>query len=205
MIRRHLAAAFSALVLASTAHASLIVNGDFDDTNVGFGGALYSNGFTYGIAQATGWTFQNGSGILNNSWGGPGTMAFLQNYSPFNWADPSISQTFTSNASSFNVSFQLRQRDGNQESVNVLLDGQAVAPTLQPVDSDWTAYSFNISGLTGSTHTLSFNAINLSGAADSTLFVDGVSVNENALPEPFTAALMLGGLGLMAAVRRRTR
>jgi hypothetical protein len=204
MIRRSLIAAFATLTLAGAANASLIQNGDFDDSNVGYGGFLYGNGFTSTVAEATGWTFTNGSGILNNSWwGGSGTMAFLQNYSPFNWADPAISQTFTSNASSFNVSFQLRQRDGNAESVNVLLDGQAIAPTLQPVDSNWTSYSFDISGLTGSSHTLSFNGINLSSAPDSTLFVDGVSVTANAVPEPLSAALMLGGLGVMGWVRRR--
>ncbi len=201
MIRRTLSVIFASLMIAGTAHASLIQNGDFDVSNVGYGGSLYGNGFTSTVAQAAGWTFVNGSGILNNSWGGPGTMAFLQNFSPLGWANPSLSQTFSSNAGSFNVSFDLKQRGGNQESVNVLLDGKAVAATLTPIDSAWTSYSFNIAGLTGSSHTLSFNAINLSNASDSTLFVDKVSVN--AVPEPLSIALMLGGLGALAMVRRR--
>lgn len=202
MIRHNLAVAFATLMLAGTANASLIQNGDFNISNVGHGGHLYGNGFTSAV-EAAGWTFANGSGVINNSsaWGTPGTVAFLQNFSGLAWADPSISQTFTSGAGSFNVSFQLMQRGGNEQSVNVLLDGQAIAPTLQPVGSDWTSYSFNISGLTGSSHTLAFNGINLSSAADSTLFVD--SVNVNAVPEPLSAALMLGGLGVMGWARRR--
>jgi hypothetical protein len=58
----------------------------------------------------------------------------------------------------------------------VTLDGKALAPTLTPVDYAWTSYSFDIGGLTGGSHTLSFNAINLSSAWDSTLFVDHVGV-----------------------------
>lgn len=207
MIRRTLTVAFATLLLAGTANASLIQNGDFDDSNTVYGQGLYGNGFTATIAQAPGWTFTNGSGILNNTWGGPGTMAFLQNYSPLGWADPSLSQTFSSNGTGYNVTFQLRQRGGNQESVNVTLDGKALAPTLTPVDYAWTSYSFDITGLTGGSHTLSFNALNLSTAWDSTLFVDHVGVTATAfasdVPEPFSIALLLGGLGAMGWARRR--
>lgn len=111
--------------------------------------------------------------------------------------------TFSSDASSFKVTFQLRQRGENQESVNVLLDGKALAPTLTPVDYEWTSYSFDVSGLTGNSHTLSFNAVNLSSAWDSTLFVDNISVTANAVPEPFSIAPMLVGIGVMGLVRRR--
>jgi hypothetical protein len=207
MIRRTLIAALATLMLAGTANASLIQNGDFDVSNTGYGQGLYGNGFTPTVAQAPGWTFVNGSGILNNAWGGPGTMAFLQNYSPFAWADPSLSQTFSSSATGYKVTFDLRQRGGNQESVNVTLDGKSLAPTLTPVDYEWTSYSFDIAGLTGGSHTLSFNAINLSSAWDSTLFVDHVGVTATAfasdVPEPFSIALMLGGLGAMGWARRR--
>lgn len=203
MIRHILAGVVASLLLTGTANASLIQNGDFDLSNASFGNAVYGNGFSATVAQAPGWTFVSGSGILNNAWGGPGTMAFLQNYSPAGWKDPSLSQTFTSDANSFTVSFQLKERGGNSESVNVLLDGKALAATLTPVDSAWTSYSFTIAGLTGSSHTLSFNGINLSSATDSTLFVDSVNVTANAVPEPLSIALVLGGLGVMGAARRR--
>lgn len=39
-------------------------------------------------------------------------MAFLQNYSRLGWANPSLSQTFSSNAGRFDVSFELKQRGG---------------------------------------------------------------------------------------------
>lgn len=204
MIRHVLASVFASLLLTGSANASL-QNGDFDLSNASMGTGVYGNGFGGTVAQAPGWTFGNGSGILNNAWGGSGTMAFLQNYSPLGWKDPSLLQTFTSDATSFTVSFQLKERAGNSESVNVLLDGKAVAATLTAVDSAWTAYSFVVAGLTGSSHTLSFNGINLSGAADSTLFVDSVNVTANAVPEPLSIALLLGGLGAMGAVRRRRR
>lgn len=205
MIRRVVVATFASLLLAGSANASLIQNGNFDLSNAGAGQGLYGNGFSSTVVQAPGWTFTNGSGILNNGWGGAGTMAFLQNYSPLNWANPSLSQTFTSSASSFTVSFQLRQRGGNQESVNVLLDGKAIAATLTPVDHMWTTYSFDIAGLSGSSHTLSFNAFNQSRAADSTLFVDSVTVTANDVPEPVSIALVMGGLGMIGVARRRRR
>lgn len=205
MIRSVLMLAFAG-IFSTSAHATLIQNGGFSSSNVGYGGANYSNGFSPTVVSAAGWTFTNGSGVINHSWEGvarQGTVAFLQNYSPLGWANPSLSQVFNSAASSFQVSFQLAQRPDNQQSVNVMVDGKALAPTLKPVGQDWTSYTYNISGLTGASHTLSFNGINLSGMADSSLFIDNVSVRANVVPEPASAALLLTGLGLAGLVRRR--
>ncbi len=192
---------------ASADNGNLIVNGDFETSNVGFGGGMYSNGFTNDVAEAAPWTFTNGGGILNHNtgWGGgaaTSSVAFLQDYQPFGWLPPQLSQTFASNADTFAISFTAAQRPGYSEGLNVTIDGVAANDAvLVPADAEWTTYSFNVSGLSGGVHTLTFNGVNYNDASDASLFLDNVSVV--AVPEPETYGMLLAGLGLLGFMARR--
>ena len=206
---RSLVFAVASLFLAAAASATttnLIVNGDFETSNVGFGSYAYANGFSALVVSAPSWSFVDGTGVANHAgpWGGEATtssVAFLQNYSGFSPNSPTVSQTFSSSDAAFAISFDLAQRPGNSESVAVTLDGNAVGTTLTPPGAAWSSYTFNVSGLTGAVHTLAFQGINGTGAGDSSLFLDNVSVS--AVPEPETYGMLFAGLGLIGFMARR--
>jgi hypothetical protein len=190
------------------ADTNLILNGDFGNSNVITPGTfLYANGFTNVVVSDPGWTFVDGTGIANNSstWGGVASnqiVAFMQSYDGFSSNSPSISQSFASSSSAFVISFDLAQRANHAgiESITVLLDNKTAIANLAPASGAFSPYSFTVTGLTGSTHTLTFKGVNPT-QSDSTLFLDNVSVN--AVSEPETYAMLMAGLGLMCCVAYR--
>jgi PEP-CTERM motif len=217
---RSFALSLAALLLAGGASAqNLIVNGGFESSNVGANGYVYVHNAAWNNPSvvATGWDFaeNTGAGVINRNWGSWGGMAglsavgFLQDHPLFNGAAPVISQTFASNAISYSVAFDLGQRGGNNaQDVVVKLDGMVLGSGAITAPGGYgTRYSFDIAGLTGNSHTLSFTSLFSSG--DQTAFVDNVSVTAlafptAAVPEPASLGLMalgLAGIGL----RRRQR
>jgi hypothetical protein len=199
------------LALAGQAAAqNLIQNGNFQDSSVAAGTYQYANGFGPfgGPLVVPGWSFRDGTGIVNYSpaWGGQASVdavAFLQNYPLPNFENPSVAQSFASNAGNFAVSFDLAQRPSySASSIDVYLDTQRIAQNLLPADSSWRHFTFNVTGVSGSGHTLSFYAFSEPNI-DSATFLSHVAVT--AVPEPESWALMLAGLAGLGWSARRKR
>ena len=88
-------------------------------------------------------------------------------------------------------------------SYDVLVDGGSLTRTFAP--TAFEARSFTLTGLAAGTHTLTLgmHTTNASSGRFNASF-DDVRISTTApIPEPGTWALMLGGLGLVAAVGRR--
>lgn len=200
----------TALLSAGSTFAAtnLISNGDFSQNSVPVGNYGYANGFHAPVSAAS-WDFVGVTGIENqspawSSFAATQTAGFIQYYGGFQDNFSTISQTFASTSSAFNVSFDLAGRPGyGTETINVSLNGVTFANNISTSTTDsYTRYSFNVSGLTGSTHTLTFKGV--SGSAyDSAVFLDNVAVT--AVPEPETYALLLAGVGLIGGVLKRRK
>ena len=201
-------AVFAGLAVSHVAKAdtNLIQNGNFANSNVTDGKYAYANGWAGTSLTVPSWTFTDGSGIANKSsaWGGVAqnqAVAFVQYYGGFTSNSPTISQTFSSSSSAYAVSFDIANRSGyGTESLTVTLDGQTVVASLAATGTSFSTYSYNVAGLTGTTHTLTFRGVG-NTANDSSVFL--TNVNVAAVPEPETYAMLLAGLGLLGAVARR--
>ncbi|CAN7638736.1 hypothetical protein LJR289_004813 [Pseudoduganella sp. LjRoot289] len=207
-----LAAILGCAAAVASATPLLIQDGGFDNSNVPLGGERYGNGYRGYVVDAP-WVFANGAGIANNStaWGGvarTSSVVFLQDVASLHWAPAELSQTFTSDATDYMVSFDMAQRPNNHQSVQITLDGKVLGGgVLTPAGADWATYSFNISGLLGSSHTIDFKAAT---GTDSSLFLDNIKVSAAEVPstavdEPGTISMFLAGLcmlGFTAGSRR---
>ena len=88
-------------------------------------------------------------------------------------------------------------------SYDVLVDGGSLTRTFAP--SAFEARSFTLTGLAAGTHTLTLgmHTTNASSGRFNASFDDVVISTTAPIPEPGAWALMLGGLGLVAAAGRR--
>ncbi len=209
----HLAGAMTLLAAASAAPAAnLLVNGSFETS----GG--YQNLAGAGNTSITGWKTAN-EGV---EWFDPTVYALGPAYDGLSIVDLSwytstgtpggaIEQSFATVAGGrYEVSFygtntNYAGRDG-QGVVDVSIDGGAlasfnlvhVAPTFAL--ADWTRYAATFVA-TGTTTTL--RLANGQNAYEHFTLIDGASVE--AVPEPATWALMIGGFAAVGVMARRRR
>lgn len=194
--------ALVALSPFASAAPNLIVNGGFESST--FNGTFA----TYGVGSSslTGWTINDGSVDLINSYWTPSSGAYSLDLSGN--TDGTISQSFaTVIGQKYLISFDLA---GNPDDHGDTEKYVQVGLSQQPV------YAFETAGKTHgamgwTTHSFSFQAVSTSSTLHFTslqesaygVALDNISVT--AVPEPETYAMLLAGLGLVGAAARRRR
>lgn len=162
--------------------------------------------FNYGpTGPNVGWAFTGGGGVASNYNNGL-FNAYEGNRFGLLQLGSSFSQTFSlDSASDVNLSFAMALRPGytSGQHVSVALDGVV----LQDLEATlgWSIKNLGLGSLTSGSHVLSFAGNATYG--DTTAFLDAVQLNAFAapvsVPEPETLAMLLAGLGALAAARRR--
>ncbi|HTI31165.1 MAG TPA: PEPxxWA-CTERM sorting domain-containing protein [Sphingomonas sp.] len=197
--------AFAALSLAGSANAAeLLVNGSFEQPDLG------SGSYTYPAGTVAGWNY-GGSALVDatngSAWYGStppsgqdgGQFAALQGTS-------TLSQVFTASNTKAVISWLAGGRPffgayNGDQAYSVTVGNAAVGTYSTYSGQGFTVRNGLVSGLTvGQSYTLSFNG---QVAADQTAFIDKVSVL--GVPEPAQWALLIGGFALVGAASRRRR
>lgn len=204
-------AALAAITLASPASAAIVValgNGNFESTtisnldgSIGFG--LYQGSFT----SLDGWTFSGGSAstfrwlfdtTADTTYGfGPVLGNYSLNMTQANSTYANVASTTVTGlvgGQSYTLSFLTAARSGAFGTITVDVDGTQVGSFDQTVGTSYVAQSYSFTA-TGPSATVAFNygsTVNGNG-----YMLDNVAV----IPEP--SAALLGGIGMLALLRRR--
>ena len=192
-----IAALLSAPVFA-TAATNLVANGSFENFNQGPGWDIYTSD--------TAWTIgTDGVEIRNNV---AGTAADGVRFAELDTTVNSwISQDISTGANqSLLLSFAYAPRAGVSAASNpidVLWNGTSIGSYSGDgtVNSNWYNVSLFLTGDGDGSNILKFRASGTSDSYGGSL--DNISVT--AVPEPETSAMLLAGLGLLAAVARRRK
>ena len=201
-------AVLTAISLAGPASAAIVIaggNGDFESTNVsdmtyyGPANGIYDGPFT----SVEGWTFSGGSGsnfrwlFDNTTPFGPVDGTYALNLTQANGTFANVATTSVTglvNGEEYTLSFDTAARSGAFGTITVDVDGTQVGSFNQTVGTSYVTQSYTFTA-TGPTATVAFNyGATLNGNG---YMLDNVTV----IPEPSTA--LLGGLGLLALLRRR--
>lgn len=191
--------AIAALLSASTlAQANLIVNGSFED---------YSS-ITPGqwsiFGSGNGWTTGPQGVEIRNAIAG--TAADGVRFAELDTrANSWISQTIQTNAhQTLELSFAYAPRSGvaaNSNGIEVFWNNLLLASITGNGGAAWLDHVYDVQADANGLGILKFAATGLSDSLGGSL--DNISVT--AVPEPETLAMLLTGLGILAAVKRRRK
>jgi hypothetical protein len=211
------AATISALAIASAAGAAnaaeLVVNGGFEDV----GGAPFQSwgGYTFGAGFSTlpGWTVDFGNvDITTNASGWSPAYQGNDSLDINGWDAGQISQSFNDVVGqTYTVSFAYSRNAAgapDPATADITVGGQTVHVSSPNDPSQfgtvggmlWKTDSFTFIGAGHDSIVLTATVPGNGG-----VFFDGISVNGQAVPEPASWALMIGGFGMAGAMLRRRR
>jgi hypothetical protein len=196
---------FCILFAGSSAHANLIANSGFEATQYGAGYYAYPN------ATLDSWTYSGQAGLLNasgsNAWySGSGPTGFGGDQYAFVQTTGSISQTFTSAAGTYALSFLDTGRTAGccngDQTFDVYIDASLVGAYSTSPNGAFSQQIIQSLALSAGSHTLTFEGTD-PGGGDVTSFIDNVNLTQ--VPEPNSLALLAVAItGLVAFRRRRT-
>ena len=198
------------LIIASAlagapARAGIILNSGFESTQYGTGYYAYPN------TTLDSWTYTGQSGLINASgssawYAGSGPTGFGGNQYAFVQTTGSISQSFSSVAGSFSLSFLDAGRTANccngNQTFQVLIDSTVLGTFSTTSNGLFALQNIPLISLTAGQHTLAFAGTD-PGGGDVTSFIDNVNLTAS-VPEPSSILIFGSALfGLAVFFRRR--
>lgn len=193
-----------AILMPARARAGVVV------TNASFEAPTYTSGnYAYDPTGVPGWTFSGRAGISASSspWfaGAPpdgSQAAFIQSAPSTNGT---ISQTLTgfTAGQSYSVTFWIADRPSySADPVTVSLGGTNLG-TFTPTTTSFVQVTTSTLIASATSMTLVFTGAASSGDINSAIDLVSVSGGSTPIPEPAGAALLLAGISILYAVRRR--
>ncbi len=212
-LQRALSAALLALsALPLAGHASTVFSANFDDGTLGGGSTAYSavpsGTFSapgqYAVVGNPSTYFSNGYDSFGDHTSGAGKMLFFDGAG----GPASIWSDSVALVGGTTYTFEFYGASGSDENVPALqlyIDGSAVNVQLTPAAGQWGQYLVALTPSASGTYTFSIQDNNFIGEGNDGA-IDDISLtapNTSSVPEPQPVALMLAGLGALAALARR--
>jgi len=166
---------------------------------------------TVAAQGGSGWTFDNtggnaGVGYAGSYWNNTGVASPTGGNFAYLSYGAGMYQNVTLDGGLATLSFYALA-SGNNTNIDIMLGGTALTFNQNPVsisNSGWALYTSDEINVVAGTYNLLFGRINDVGGgnASGATYIDGVYLTQ-AVPEPSTYALVLGGIATMVLIRRR--